>query len=216
MPHGRRPTSAVAGIDWAAEHHDQVAVARERFAYTGRSDRLDAFVLGLVGAPTGLVAQIAPLNGEISGAVRAHPVGEIFLGPFVDPKSTTTAPTLLAEMGDVRVRCPARETLCSDAGMSPVAIEPGKRRTAVVRRACDHRLRAAVGVLAGATHHGNLQGLLTAGSPRRASHAPSARRRARRSRAVAAPRWASSAARPRRESGAVARTSGTAREMRSL
>lgn len=110
-------------------------------------------VLGLVGALTGLVAQIAQLNGEISGAVRAHPDGEIFLSLFIDPKSTTTAAILLAEMGDVRERYPTRETLCSDAGMSPVAIESGKRRTAVFRRACDHRLRAAVGVLADSTRH---------------------------------------------------------------
>jgi transposase len=110
-------------------------------------------VLGLAGALSGLVAQIAQLTGEISGAVRAHPDGEIFLSLFIDPKSTLTAATLLAEMGDVRERYPTRETLCSDAGMSPVAIESGKRRTAVFRRACDHRLRAAVGVLADATRH---------------------------------------------------------------
>ena len=110
-------------------------------------------VLGLVGALTGLVAQIAQLSGEIAGAVRAHPDGRIFLSLFVDPKSTLTAATLLAEMGDVRERYPTRESLCSDAGMSPVAIESGKRRTAVFRRACDHRLRVAVGVLADATRH---------------------------------------------------------------
>lgn len=110
-------------------------------------------VLGLVGALSGLVAQIAQLTSEISGAVRAHADGQIFLSLFVDPKSTTTAATLLAEMGDVRERYPTREALCSDAGMSPVAIESGKRRAAVFRRACDHRLRAAVSVLADATRH---------------------------------------------------------------
>ena len=56
-------------------------------------------------------------------------------------------------MGDLRERYPTRESPCSDAGMSPVAIESAKRRTAVFRRACDHRLRAAVGVLADATRH---------------------------------------------------------------
>jgi len=110
-------------------------------------------VLGLVGALAGLVAQISTLTSEIAGAVRAHADGEIFLSLFVDPKSTLTAATLLGEIGDVRERYPTRETLCSDAGMSPVAIESGKRRTAVFRRACDHRLRAAVGVLADATRH---------------------------------------------------------------
>ncbi len=77
----------------------------------------------------------------------------IFLSVFVDPKSTLTAATLLAEMGDVRERYPTRDALCADVGMSPMVIESGKRRTAVFRRACDHRLRAAFGVLADATRH---------------------------------------------------------------
>jgi transposase len=110
-------------------------------------------VIGLVGALEVIGAEIAKLTSEIAGAVRAHPDGEIFLSLFVDAKSTLTAATLLGEMGDVRERYPTRESLCSDAGMSPVAIESGKRRTAVFRRACDHRLRAAVGVLADATRH---------------------------------------------------------------
>ena len=110
-------------------------------------------VLGLAGALQGLVAQISAHTSEIAGAVRAHADGPLFLSLFVDPKSTITAATLLAEMGDVRERYPTREALCADAGMSPVAIESGKRRTAVFRRACDHRLRAAVSVLADATRH---------------------------------------------------------------
>lgn len=112
-------------------------------------------VLGLVHALEVLVAQIALLGSEIAGAVRAHADGAIFLSLFIDPKSTLTAASLLAEIGDVRERYPTREALCADAGMSPVAIESGKRRTAVFRRACDHRLRAAVGVLADATRHRN-------------------------------------------------------------
>lgn len=149
--------STVAGIDWASEHHDlrisdaQGALVCER--RVSHDERGIAQPIGLVGALAGLVAQIAQLNGEISGAVRAHPDGEIFLSLFIDPKSTLTAARLLAEMGDVRERYPTRETLCSDAGMSPVAIESGTRRTAVFGRACDHRLRVAVGVLADATRH---------------------------------------------------------------
>ena len=82
-------------------------------------------VLGLVGALSGLVAQIAQLTSAIAGAVRAHADGRIFLGLFVDPKSTITAATPPAEMGDARERHPTRQAPCADAGMSPVAIESG-------------------------------------------------------------------------------------------
>lgn len=110
-------------------------------------------VLGLVGTLRALCAQIVHLSAEIAGAVRAHADGPIFLSLFVDAKSTLTAAALLAEIGEVRARYPTREALCADAGMSPVSIESGKRRSAVFRRACDHRLRAAVAVLADATRH---------------------------------------------------------------
>lgn len=110
-------------------------------------------VLGLVGALSGLVAQIAQLTSAIAGAVRAHADGRILLGLFVDPKSTITAATPPAEMGDARERHPTRQAPCADAGVSPVAIESGGRRAAVFRRARDHRLRAAVAVLAEAARH---------------------------------------------------------------
>jgi transposase len=112
-----------------------------------------SIVVSLVGLLQSLVAQIAALSSEIAGAVRAHPDGQIFLSLFADPKATLTAASLLAEIGDRRERYPTREALCADAGMSPVSIESGKRRTAVFRRGCDRRLRQAVGVVADATRH---------------------------------------------------------------
>lgn len=102
-----------------------------------------------------LVEQIGLLSSQIAGAVRAHPDGEIFLSLFRDPKSSVTAARLVAEIGDCRARYPTSEAMAADAGMCPVAVESGKRRVAAFRRACDHRLRDAVAVLADATRHHN-------------------------------------------------------------
>ncbi|MCA1700843.1 MAG: IS110 family transposase [Actinobacteria bacterium] len=112
-----------------------------------------AVVLALVAGLRPLVDQIKQLSSEIAGAVRAHSDGEIFLSLFCDPKSTVTAARLIAELGDCRARYPSAEAMSADAGMSPVAIESGKRKVAAFRRGCDHRLRAAVACLADSTRH---------------------------------------------------------------
>lgn len=112
-----------------------------------------AVVLSLVAALRPLVEQIKLLNSQIAGAVRAHPDGEIFLSLFRDPRASLTAARLLAEIGDRRERYPTNEALAADAGMSPVAVESGKRKVAAFRRACDKRLRDAVATLADTTRH---------------------------------------------------------------
>ena len=112
-----------------------------------------AVVVSLVACLRPLVERIRELSSEIAGAVRAHPDGEVFLSLFRDPKSTVTAARLLAELGDRRERYPSAEAMAADAGMTPVAVESGKRKAAAFRRGCDHRLRAAVACLADATRH---------------------------------------------------------------
>lgn len=112
-----------------------------------------AGVLALVATLKPLVEQIRLLTSQIAGAIRAHPDGEIFLALFRDPKSSITAAGLLAEIGDNRHRYPTPDTLAADAGMTPIAIESGKRRAATFRRGCDHRLRAHIAVLADSTRH---------------------------------------------------------------
>lgn len=131
---------------------------RLRQAPCGRAGELEAdarrgIVLALVAALRPLVEQIRLLTSEIAHAVRAHPDGQIFLSLFRDPKSVVTAATLLAEIGDCRERYPTAEHLAADAGMSPVAVESGRRKVACFRRGCDHRLRAATSTLADATRH---------------------------------------------------------------
>jgi transposase len=112
-------------------------------------------VLGLVGTLKVLVERIKHLEDEIAKAVRAHPDGEIFLSLFVSKDSTLTAASLVAQIGGCRERYPTNEALAAAAGMSPVAVESGRRKVASFRRACDKRLRKAVATLAESTrqHH---------------------------------------------------------------
>jgi transposase len=101
-------------------------------------------VLALVGTLKVLVERIKHLEDRIARAVRAHPDGELFLSLFRSPNSTLTAASLVAHIGDRRERYPTNEALAAAAGMSPVAVESGKRKVASFRRACDKRLRRAV------------------------------------------------------------------------
>lgn len=110
-----------------------------------------AVVLGLVSALLPLVAQIAGLSKRIKVALAEHPDAEIFAPLFRNPGTAICPATLIAEMGDVRERYPTEATLAADGGMSPVAVESGKRKAAVFRRACDKRLRVAIAVLASST-----------------------------------------------------------------
>jgi transposase len=114
-----------------------------------------SIVLSLVAALRPLVAQIRELTSSIAQALDAHPDGAIFRSLFRDPKSSLTAATLLAEIGDSRGRYPTPDSLAADAGQSPVAIESGKHRHATFRRACDKRLRNATSTLADSSRHTN-------------------------------------------------------------
>jgi transposase len=133
-------------------------LAKLRAAPAGRAGEIEAdarrgLVLALVAALRPIVEQIRLLTSEIAHAVRAHPDRHIFLSFFRDPKSVICAATLLAEIGDDRARYPTAEHLAADAGMSPVAVESGRKKVACFRRGCDHRLRQATGTLADATRH---------------------------------------------------------------
>lgn len=112
-------------------------------------------VLALVAALRPLIERIAELEREIAHAVRSHRDGEVFLSLFRDPRSVVTAARLLAEIGDCRLRYPTSEALAADGGMSAVAVESGKRKTAAFRWACDKRLRDALATLSDSTRHHN-------------------------------------------------------------
>jgi len=112
-----------------------------------------AIVLALVAALRPIVTKISQLTREIAHRVRSHPDGHVFLSLFRDPKSVVCAAALLAEIGDCRARYRSAEALAADAGMSPVAVESGKRKVACFRHGCDHRLRSAFATLTDATRH---------------------------------------------------------------
>ena len=137
----------------AAELLRRLREAPTGTAGEGEGEARRSVVLALVAALRPLVEQIGRLSSQIAGAVRAHPDGEIMLSLFRDPKSTVTAARLVAELGDRRERYPSADAMAADAGMSPVAVESGKRKVAAFRWGCDHRLRAAVACLADATRH---------------------------------------------------------------
>jgi transposase len=141
---GRRPADQLL----QRLHSAPVAVVGELEADARRTS-----VLGLITAPRPIVEQITQLTSQIADAVRTHPDGAIFLSLFRDRKSVICAAGLLAEIGDNRDRYRTRDSLAADAGMAPVAIESGKRRTAVFRWACDKRLRNHLATLADSTRH---------------------------------------------------------------
>lgn len=112
-------------------------------------------VLALIATLHPLVSQIRLLTSEIAGAIQAHPDGQLYRSLFLDPKTVVTAASLLAEIGDSRNRYPTPDSLAADAGMSPVAVESGKRKNTTFRRACDKRLRNAIATLADTSRHHN-------------------------------------------------------------
>jgi hypothetical protein len=112
-----------------------------------------AAVLGLVAALETIVAQLREFTSQMRGALRTHPDARIFAPLFRDPKTVVCPAALIAELGDSRERYPTDAALAADAGMSPVAVESGKRRVATFRRACDKRLRDSVATLADSTRH---------------------------------------------------------------
>jgi transposase len=129
-------------------------------AACGRADQLETearrtIVLALVAALEPIVKHIGELTSEIRNALADHVDGPTFRSLFIDPKSAVCAAAMLAEIGDCRERYPTKTTLAADGGQAPVAIESGKFKRARFRWACDHRLRAAITVLADTSRHHN-------------------------------------------------------------
>jgi transposase len=144
---------AYCGRKPAAELLGRLRDAPRGRAGDSETEARRAIVLALVAALRPIVSKIGELTREIAQRIHAHPDGHIFLSLFKDPKSVVCAAALLAEIGDCRARYRTAEALAADAGMTPVAVESGKRKVACFRHGCDHRLRAATCTLADATRH---------------------------------------------------------------
>jgi len=154
----KRMESFLARHRYCGRRSPEELLQRMHRAPTGRAGELESearrtAVLGLIAALRPIVAEIAELTSQIRGALTTHPDGAIFAPLFRDAKTAICPATLIAELGDARNRYPNDAALAADAGMSPVALESGKRRAATFRRACDKRLRAAVTTLADSTRH---------------------------------------------------------------
>ena len=154
----KRLAGWLARHGYAGRHAPEELIERIRQAPEARAGELEAearraAVLALVAALEPIVAQLRELTSQIRGALRTHPDGQIFAPLFRDPKTVVCPAQLIAELGDSRERYPTDAALAADAGMSPVAVESGKRRVATFRRACDKRLRDSVATLADSTRH---------------------------------------------------------------
>jgi len=154
----KRLAGFLARHSYCGRRSPEELLERIRSAPAGRAGELEtearrAAVTGLVAALRPIVTEIAELTSQIRGALAAHPDAQIFAPLFRDPKTAICPATLIAELGDARGRYPSDGALAADAGMSPVAVESGKRRAASFRRACDKRLRFAVSTLADSTRH---------------------------------------------------------------
>lgn len=154
----KRLADWLARHGYSGRHAPEQLIERMRRAPEGRAGELEAearraAVLALVAALEPIVAQLRELTSQIRGALRAHPDARIFAPLFRDPKTVVCPAQLIAELGDSRERYPTDAALAADAGMSPVAVESGKRRVATFRRACDKRLRDSVATLADSTRH---------------------------------------------------------------
>lgn len=154
----KRMESFLARHSYCGRRTAEELLERMRSAPAGRAGELETearrtAVLGLIAALRPLVTEIADLTSQIRGTLAAHPDAKIFRPLFRDTKTAICPATLIAELGDARERYPTDAALAADAGMSPVALESGKRRAATFRRACDKRLRSAVATLADSTRH---------------------------------------------------------------
>jgi transposase len=154
----RRMEGFLARHRYCGRRSPEELLERMRKAPAGRAGEMEAearraAVLGLVAALRPIVTEISELTSQVRGALAAHPDGVIFAPLFRDAKTAVCPATLIAELGDARERYPTDAALAADAGMSPVALESGKRRAATFRRACDKRLRVAVATLADSTRH---------------------------------------------------------------
>jgi transposase len=94
----------------------------------------------------GLQAHLGTLETAIAAAVATHPDRDLMTS-FPGARVTTAA-QLLAELGDDRARFPTADRLAAEAGAVPLTDTSGKHRAVRFRRACNKRLREAVGWLA--------------------------------------------------------------------
>lgn len=98
-----------------------------------------------------LVQQIRLLSSRIEHHVQSMADGRILMS--FPHAGRICAARILAELGSVRERFASDEHLAAEAGVTPVTYQSGKSKAVVLRRACNHRLRAALACLADNSRH---------------------------------------------------------------
>jgi transposase len=98
-----------------------------------------------------LVEQIRLLSSRIEHQVASLEDGRILMS--FPRAGRICAAQLLAELGSVRERFGSDEQLAAEAGVAPVTYASGKSTAVTFRRACNHRLRAALTCLADNSRH---------------------------------------------------------------
>ena len=122
-------------------------IAHLRGAATGRitgaaAEASELIVLTLVDLLTQLREQQSMLEAQIKEALLAHPDGPIFQS--LPRAGVVRAATLLAEIGDCRVRFPDPQSLAAAAGVAPSTRQSGKHLNVAYRRGCNKQLRHAL------------------------------------------------------------------------
>jgi transposase len=121
---------------------------------TGDDGAANAHVTrALVGALTGVAAQIKALDAQIAEQLAAHADAHIFTS--LPRSGTVRAARLLAEIGDCRARFPTPESLACLSGVAPSTRQSGKVTYVGFRWAADKQLRDAVCDFAGDSRRAN-------------------------------------------------------------
>ena len=131
-------------------------LTRLRTPPAGRAGEAEAETKGelaraLAAVLLSLVVEIAKLTAGLERTIPALPDGHIVMS--FPRAGRVNAAQILAELGDVRERFQTEDHLAAEAGVCPVTYASGKRCGVLFRRACNHRLRAAVTCLADNSRH---------------------------------------------------------------
>lgn len=100
-----------------------------------------------------LVEQIRLLTSRIEHHVGSIEDGRILMS--FPRAGRICAAQILTELGSVRERFDSDEHLAAEAGVAPVTYSSGKSKAVTFRRACNHRLRAALTCMADNSRHAN-------------------------------------------------------------
>lgn len=152
----KRLASFMASHAYCGRRSPVELLARLRAAAAGLASDAEADAKGEIARALAdllerLVAEIAKLSSRIEHAIADLPDGRIVMS--FPRAGRICAAQILAELGDVRERCPTEDQLAAEAGVCPVTHASGKSRGVVFRWACNKNLRVAITCFADNSRH---------------------------------------------------------------